>query len=253
MSTLTQNLNKMYKLYLYQLGFNEKEADVYLALNTFGPSPASTLARITSIKRTSVYDILNGLLAKNLIVTYQKGPTTFYAIDDLNKLLRHQKEKVRLAESVVRQLDSERATREGIPINHYVGEENYREMYEDILRANPKEIMAWLNLDKFYKALDPVREEQWTLQRIKQGVHARLMLLDTPMAREFRKKDAESLRTTVLIPKEFAFTANCFLYEGHVMLFDADNVITGIRINHKSIYTLQKQVFEMSWKLFGQK
>jgi sugar-specific transcriptional regulator TrmB len=243
----------MYKISLYQFGFNEKEADVYLALNTFGPSPASTLARITNIKRTSVYDILNGLLAKNLIVTYQKGQTTFYAIDDLNKILYQEREKMRMAESVIKQLSKEQATQEGIPINHYIGEENYREMYEDILRANPKEIMAWLHLDKFYNALDPVQEEDWTLRRIKQGVYARLILLDTPLAREFRKKDSERLRTTVLIPKEFAFNANCFLYENHVMLFDADNIITGIRINHKSIYTLQKQIFEMTWKLFAGK
>lgn len=241
----------MYKIHLYSLGFSEKEADVYLALNTFGSSPASTLARITNIKRTSMYDILNGLLSRNLIVTFKKGATTFYAIDDLNKILHQEKEKVRLAETVVKQLDAERATQEGIPINHYVGEENYREMYEDILRANPKEIMAWLHLDKFYNALDPVQEEEWTKRRIKQGVYARLLLLDTPLAREFRKTDDECLRTTVLIPKNYGFNANCFLYEGHVMLFDTEKVITGIRINHASIYTLHKQIFEMTWKLFS--
>ncbi len=241
----------MYKIHLYPLGFSEKEADVYLALNTFGPSPASTLARMTNIKRTSMYDILNGLLSRNLIVTFKQGTTTFYAIDDLNKILHQEKEKVRLAETAVKQLSAERATQEGIPINHYMGEENYREMYEDILRANPKEIMAWLHLDKFYNALDPVKEEEWTRRRIKQGVYAKLMLLDTPLAREFRKTDEECLRTTLLIPKDYEFNANCFLYEGHVMLFDADKSITGIRINHASIYNLQKQIFEMTWKLFG--
>ena len=240
----------MYKIYLHQLGFSDKEAEVYLALNTFGPSPAATLARITNIKRTSMYDILNALMAKNLIVTFKKGQTTFYAIDDLNKLLHNEREKVRLAESVVRQLDSEKATQEGIPINHYIGEENYREMYEDILRANPKELMAWLHLDKFYKALDPVREEEWTLQRIKQGMYARLILVDTPLARKFRRQDKERLRSTVIIPKEFSFDTNCFLYENHIMLFDADKVVTGIRINHPGIYTMQKQIFEMTWNYF---
>ena len=132
-----------------------------------------------------------------------------------------------------------------------MGEENYREMYEDILRANPKELMGWLHLDKFYNALDPVREEEWTLQRIRQGMYARLILLDTPLAREFRKRDDERLRTTLLVPQEYYYTSNCFLYEGHVLLFDSDKVVTGIRVNHSGIYTLQKQVFEMSWKLFG--
>ena len=33
-----------------QVGFSEKEADVYMKLNELGPTPASTLARLTNIK-----------------------------------------------------------------------------------------------------------------------------------------------------------------------------------------------------------
>jgi len=50
--------------YFELLGFSPKEAKVY-------PSPASTIARLTHIKRTSMYDIPNALLEKNLIITYQ--------------------------------------------------------------------------------------------------------------------------------------------------------------------------------------
>ena len=241
----------MYKTQLYPLGFSEKEAEVYIALNTYGPSPAATLARLTNIKRTSMYDILSGLLSKNLIITSKRGSTTFYAIDDLNKLLHQERQKVRIAENVVSQMTAEQATQGGIPVNHYIGEENYREMYEDILRADPKELMAWINLDEFYGALDPVQEENWTKQRVKQKIYARLLLADTPLAREFRMHDPECYRTTILVPQEFPFGANCFIYDNHVLLFDARDNITGIRINHAGIYRLHKQIFEMNWQLFN--
>lgn len=240
----------MNKTTLHQLGFSEKEADVYLALNTYGPSAASTLARLTRIKRTSVYDATNALLSKNLIVTYRQGSTTFYAIDDVNKLLYSEREKLTLAETAIRQLKAEQLDPHAVQVTHYQGQEGYREMYEEILRANPKELMAWINLDEFYRDLDPVREEEWTQERIQKKIWTRLLMQDTPLARKFQKKDAGSCRQTILLPKSFPFRSNSFLYKGHVTFFDAHENITGIRIKHSEIYRMQKQIFEMSWKAY---
>lgn len=241
----------MYKIDLYKLGFSEKEAEVYLALNSYGSSPASTLARVTKIKRTSVYDALNSLMAKNLITSFKQGQYTYFVIDDVNKILYLEKEKVRLAESMVKKLKDEQLHQAGVQVNHFIGEEGYREMYEDILRAHPKELMVWINLDEFYKALDPVREEEWTKERIQKKIYTRLLMQDTPLTREFRKKDAESCRKTILLPKKYMFQSNCFIYEGNIAFFDAGDKITGIRIRHPRLYALQKQVFEMNWGLFS--
>jgi sugar-specific transcriptional regulator TrmB len=241
----------MYKIYLHSLGFSDKEAEVYLALNTHGPSPASTLAKRTGLKRTSMYDILNSLLDKNLIVIQKKGAHTYYAIDDVNKILYQQKDRARLAESVVQQLSAEKGRVSDVKVNHYKGEESFRELYEDILRVNPKELMVWIHLDEFYRALDPVREEEWTKERIEKKIWTRLLMQDTPIARQFIKKDPGSCRKTVLLPKKNMFTTTCFLYENNILLFDSRDEITGIRIQHPGFYAMMKQMFEMNWKLFS--
>jgi len=241
----------MYKIYLHSLGFSDKEAEVYLALNTYGPSPASTLAKRTGLKRTSMYDILNSLLDKNLIVTQEKGAHTYYAIDDVNKILYQQKDRARLAESVVQQLSAEKGRVSDVKVNHYKGEESFRELYEDILRVNPKELMVWIHLDEFYRALDPVREDEWTKERIEKKIWTRLLMQDTSAAREFVKKDSASCRKTILIPKKHMFTTTCFLYENNILFFDSRDEITGIRIQHPGFYAMMKQMFEMNWKLFS--
>lgn len=241
----------MNKIDLYSLGFTEKEADVYMALNTYGAAPASILARLTQIKRTSMYDILNSLLEKNLITSYKKGIYTYFAIDDINKILYQEREKVRLAESVVSQLKRQYGRSNNIEVQHYKGYEGYREIYEEILRTNPKELMVWIHLDNFQSALDPVREEEWTQERIDKKIWTRLLMQDTPLARKFQKKDDESCRKTILVPKENMFQSTCILYSDHILFFDSQKEIIGLHIHHSEFYQLLKQSFEMSWNLFA--
>jgi sugar-specific transcriptional regulator TrmB len=240
----------MYKIHLYELGFSDKEAEVYLALNHYGASPASTLARITGIKRTSVYDAVNVLLSKKLISTYTQGSITYYQIDDVNKVLHQERDKVRLAEIAVSQLKQEQIYQHNVQVQHFQGMEGYREMYEDILRIKPKDLMVWIHLDEFYKALDPVREEQWTTERIQKKIFTRLLMQNTPLARAFQKKDGDSCRQTILLPPEHLFKSTCFIYDGFVTIFDTHENITGIRIQHPEIYNMHKQMFEMNWELF---
>lgn len=233
------------------MGFSEKEADVYLALHTYGPLAASTLARLTRIKRTSIYDILNGLLARNLVINYRQGAITYFAIDDINKLIYEEKERIRVAESVIRELKETPIHYSGGQIHHYKGMEGYREMYEDILKARPEELMVWVNLDEFYKALDPEREEQWTRERIQRKIFTRLLMQDTPMGRTFQKKDGESYRKTLLTPELFLFKTTCFLYENTITFFDSSEAVTGIRIQHAGFAQMQKATFEMAWTLLS--
>lgn len=242
----------MQELNLTQLGFSGKEAAIYLALNQYGPSLASTLAQRTKIKRTSVYDALNSLMAKNLITSFQQKKYTYFQVDDVNKIWYAQKEKLKLAQNLAEHLKLEQLNQSGVQVNYYVGEEGFREMYEDILRANPKELLVWINLDEFYKGLDMKREDEWTQERIQMKIYTRLIMQDSALARSFQKKDPESCRKTILLDKKYMFLSNCFLYNNCINFFDAGKKITGIRIHHSEIFKMQKQIFEMNWKLFSQ-
>jgi len=240
----------MYKINLYSLGFTDKEADVLITLNELGPTPASVIARKTNIKRTSMYDVLNNLIKRNIITSFKQGQYTYYLVDDINKLLYQQKEKVRIARDVVEELKIAQKNPKSVQIHHYRGTEGYREMYEDILRAKPKELMGWLHLDYLYTILDAKREEDWTNERISMKIWTRLLMQDTPLARDFKKKDKKSCRETRLLPKEHEFKTICFLYENYISYFDSEEV-TGIRIHHPEMYKMQKAAFDMNWKLFA--
>lgn len=241
-------MTKQLEQHLQKLGFSDKETSLYLTLHKIGPSAASTLARLTRIKRTSIYDIINSLLEKNLIISFKNGLTTYYTIDDVNKLFYQEKEKIAIAELLVKELKESPKQFEGLQINYYKGIEGYREMYEDILRTRPDELLGWMHLDKFYEGIDEKREEQWTKERIKSGIKVRLLLQETKLTRNFQELDKKSNRETRFVRKNFPFQTTCFLYKNHIVLFDSSGELTCVRIHHPAFYEMQKQIFEMNWE-----
>jgi len=240
----------MYRQELKQLGLNEKEAAVYLTLLRLGPSPASTLARTTSIKRTSIYDVLNGLTEKNLVHAFKQGRHTYFAVDDVNELYLQSKQKTQLAKELVEKFNNEMNLPQGVQVHYYKGQEGYREIYEEILRARPDEIMVWIHLDNFWKGLDMEREEVWTDERIQKKIYARLIMQDTKVGRDFQKKDHEAHRETRLI-SEYPSETTCFLYDGHVLMFDSTDEIRAIRIKNPQLYQMFTQIFQMNWVALG--
>ncbi|MFA6992308.1 MAG: helix-turn-helix domain-containing protein, partial [Candidatus Gracilibacteria bacterium] len=229
----------------------DKETAVYLIMHKIGPAAASTLARLTNIKRTSIYDILNNLLERNLIISLKHGKNTYYSIDDVNKIFYQAKEKMFVAEKLVTNIKKSPHEWQGLQVNYYKGVEGYREMYEDILRAKPLELCGWMHLDKFYEGIDMVREAEWTKERIKSGIKVRLLLQDTELTRSFSELDKVSNREVRFIKPEFQFSTTCFIYEDHIVFFSSGEEMTCVRLHHPEFYRMQKAIFEMNWELYA--
>lgn len=238
----------MLKKQLITLGLSEKEAETYLMLLKLGPSLASTIARHVKIKRTSIYDILGSLIEKGIVFSFVQGKYTYFIVDDVKKVYYRQMEKARIAEALVDSLRNFSAQNEHLQVNYYKGPEAYKDLYEDILKAAPKEFVGFLHLDNFYKGLDMERENAWTAERSKKGIRPRLIMQNTQMAQKFRNEDAKNNRETRLIESDkYFFRTACLFYEGYVALFDTTNDIIGIRVYNSALYEMHKQMFEMCW------
>ncbi len=232
---------------LIDLGFSEKEAQVFLTLVRLGPTAASTLSRLNNIKRTSVYDVLDSLIKKNLIGQFKQGMTQFYYIDDLNKLIYQEKYKLELAKDLVEDLKKQQGLSAGIQVNYYKGKEGYKELYNDILEARPKELTGWMNLDKFYAHIETDFEEKWTKERIRRGIKVRLILGQSKLTENFQGKDKKSNRETRFLPKGRDFPTSCLMYNNFIAFFNPNDEIIGIRILNADLFEMQKTIFEMNW------
>ena len=83
---------------LNNIGFNEKESKIYLALLETSAQPASVVARQAGINRTTTYLTLEDLLKKGLVNRFErKGIQYFEAVDpkQINKSFREPKNRSR--------------------------------------------------------------------------------------------------------------------------------------------------------------
>lgn len=233
---------------LYKLGFSKTEAAIYLILFNLGSAVASTLSRMSGIKRSTVYAALKRLEDRNLVSSYQKGKFTYFIIDDPNKILLQEKEKYDAAKDLIEKIKvSSQQSPSVFGIHYYKGTEGYREMYEDILKTRPKVVSVWMNLDGFLKGIDSKREAMWTRERIRRKIFARLLVQDTDSARLLKKKDKNSCRETRVFSRESFFETTCILYEGKITLFDTTKETTCICIQNPALFQMFMALFELTW------
>lgn len=99
--------------YLMQLGFTEKEAQIYLMLLRVGPSTASTVSNRLSIKRVSAYYVLNSLCERGFVSFEQCSTGRKYIPNDPECILENLKKqeldlrgRMKVAENCVEKLQS---------------------------------------------------------------------------------------------------------------------------------------------------
>ncbi len=89
---------------LLNLGFNQKEIEIYLTLLKLGRATPVELSKITAIKRVTVYAIAKNLVAKGVIVEDLAGKkTTFAALPpmELNNLIEKDKVAISKKEALI--------------------------------------------------------------------------------------------------------------------------------------------------------
>ena len=79
-------MNKKYISILSQLGLSETEASVYLAGIKSGATSILQLSKISGVKRTTVYTIVDSLIANGLMRIDIKGFKKYYVTEPPEKL-----------------------------------------------------------------------------------------------------------------------------------------------------------------------
>lgn len=229
------------------LGLTPQEARIFQTLHRIGQAPASSLARSTNINRSCVYEVLQNMIDKNLVSKFKEGRYTYFALNNPEVLLIQQRNKLKIAEDLIKELNKFRPHRNGIEINYYRGTEGVREIYQDIFKHDPPELMWITNLDIFQQIIDIKRNNEWIRERINRKIYSRLIVQDSPTARQLKENDQYSLREIRIADKNFKYLSSCLIYRDYIVLFESKDEISGIRIHTPSLFNLHKQFFEMAW------
>lgn len=97
-------MTKEIKKSLSELGFNENETRVYIALTQLGEAPASQIAKKADLPRTTTISILNKLASECFLTLHQFKGTAYYWIESPQALVGKFETKIKIANDLNQQL-----------------------------------------------------------------------------------------------------------------------------------------------------
>lgn len=136
---MNDNLTKI----LAQLGLEERESHIYLALLELGESTVLPIARQSGIQRTYCYDILASLEEQGLVSHMEKNGRRRYVAEPPETLERLVKTRLADLQAALPELKSLHNRAPGKPkVRYYDGREGLITIYEELLRADSLDAIA---------------------------------------------------------------------------------------------------------------
>jgi HTH-type transcriptional regulator, sugar sensing transcriptional regulator len=237
------------------LGLSKKESEVYVALLGLGLATAKELSSITKLDRTSIYDIMDGLIKKKLIFKQDKSGILHFAPHDPKNLLRDVREKEERIKELLPDLTQKfrTATRSSY-VRIYEGEDSLIELYESLLDSKGLSSYDIICSEKDWLQMNPKYFERYKKRRAEKGIHTRLILETSDVAEQRKRNEGKDLSEVKLLPPAFTslhFSAGTYILPDRVIFISYRKEHTATEIFSKEISEFMQTIFEFMWKVIA--
>ncbi len=235
---------------LREVGLNENEIKVYIALLRLGSSKVNDVYDKTKIPRTFIYEVLRSLIQKGLVSYSIKSGIRYYEAAKPFRLKEILKEKESKLDLVLPELENiKKLVKKKPTVELYEGIEGIKTILEDILKLGRGEILYAYSKEDIFSLLT-FYFPNFIKRRAKKGIFAKIIEEETPKIKEYQKRDKQEYREMRVTKTKFSSTT--FIYGDKIALITTgkDEPI-GVLIENKEIAETQKKVFEIMWNTLG--
>ena len=236
---------------LKQIGFSDKNAKVYLALLSLGPSSVRELSAHSGLNRGTTYDSLQWLQSQGLVDFYKKDTKqSFVALDPI-KIKSLVDGKINEMRRVQGKLDMFTSELQAVynsgslrPLARYFDRDELKEILEDVLKTVGE---SDEKLYRIYSA-EGLREflyddfPSFSDARIAKSIKVKVIALGT--GGELRGFDERKWMRSGSAQGTYII-----IYEGKTanISFDSKGQAMGVVIENEGIYETQKNIFDELW------
>lgn len=244
---MTENIELTKKL--IEMGLSELETKVYLAMLSLGETTIIKISRVSGVKRSTIYPLIENLRNQGLVSVRNKGFKKIYVAENptrLSTIIERKKEDLLSILPTLKAL----YTLEGkdMLIKTYEGVEAMKSVYDELLTE-------LRNGDEYMVIGDPERWDshardyfkKYIKKRLKIEIVPRLLLSNSKLADEYKKFEKNFQEEVKILPKGYQIDSNVIITKNKIVMHQLDNVAITIVIESKSIISLQKNLFEMLW------
>lgn len=239
---------------LEKLGLSDKEALVYLAALELGPSPVQVIARKAEVNRATTYVMIEALLQKGLMSTFDKGKKSLYTAEKperLHRIVHHERAVVDEKESIIKRLlpDLEAisdAAGERPKVSFFEGIEGLEAMRETIFDSGAEKMEDVISYDDLRHLLP---EEHW--KRHNKKLDSRKIkgrALFTSESGNENPKDSTGLWEYKKLPhKLFPMHGELTVYGDKVAMVALRGKLVGVIVESKEMATMVRTLFNLAW------
>ncbi len=244
------NSSDMITKILVDAGLEAKEASVYAAVLELGEATIAKIAKVSAVRRSTVYEMLESLKRKGLISQTSHRKRPIFLAENPKKLVEElEGRKKQLERSMPELLSIMNLLDKKPKIRYFEGLSGVREVFEDTLEYPQEEILTWfpypyINLgeDYFWQRYLP--------ERVRLKIWARAIVPDTVANRRF----AHDLRSRAITLTRFVTDKAFSRFDLEIKIYGKTKVgiisyqeDLGIIIESEKIYDGLKAIFETLW------
>ncbi|MFA7253967.1 MAG: helix-turn-helix domain-containing protein [Patescibacteria group bacterium] len=234
---------------LKNLGLNEKEQEIYLALLQLERASVGRLAVKSGLKRSTIYDILYRLQTAGFVSEVEMHGTKIFIATPPQKLKNFLADRQRELEQDLPYLLSISNSKPMKPkVSYFYGTTGIKQLYDDTLESCKKndEILAYVT-NETAKYLDQYSTD-YVVRRVEKGIKIRGIYQDSLEMKKYFKNNKDQLRTARIVdPKKFPMKNEINIYANKMIIITHSPEPFGILIESKEVADTQRTIFEMAW------
>lgn len=241
---------------LINLGLNEKEAKVYLALLSLEKATAYTVATRSGLKKPTAYVILDNLIAKGFVLKIPYKEKHIFMAKSPRECIALAKEKLSNAEEMLPEfLAIQKKSEEKASVSYYEKMDGIKEMYQRLLKNMRDKDKADRHFIAFYahqKDTPQVLQKYWTElneeyrdNRIKR----KYITTNHPSIRKYLEKETIEkfgIEMKALPEEKYSSNISIEIYDNFVQII-SHRYIQGVLIENPDIADVMKQIFNLVW------
>lgn len=231
---------------LKQLGLEEKESQVYLALLELGSASVYSISTKSGLKRPTTYLVLASLEKRGLVSQIPEAKKTLYVAESPEKLTQDLKRKESLMRENLPALLALHNSRKDKPqVKLYQGEKGVEEVYKQILNA--KEVKFFATISDVIKIYPQFVKDLIKKTNIGQ-IRVKEILTRDKVNEEFTKITNNPYYEQRFAKEGMKFLTDNVVFDDTVVFFSFTPFIFAVEISSKDISQSLSTLFDMAWE-----
>lgn len=246
---------------LSELNFSNDEVSVYEALLKYGSLTKLELSRRSGVNRTKVYRIVESLVKRGVVedvIDAYSTTVSLTGVDVLRRMLKDQEQKIEQLKSGIPMLESlfanvQQLTDKQTKVVFYRGHDGIRQMAWNNLRAKGEIVGYTYRL--YTEAIGEKLFNEWLNEVISRKITVREIITDTysDLKKGSPQEDVmpKELCESRYVSKEILdYDHQLDIYNDVVAIYNwYEGEVFGVEIYNEKVAKLQKQLFEIVWKI----